>query len=61
MNDDTFLTTEEVTAWIKISRKTLWDLVKKKAIPSYKLGKARNSPIRFKRSDIEKWLEEGKR
>ena len=51
------LTVDEVLKLLRISRTTLYTLRKEKVIPSYKVGK---QGIRFKREDIEQYLEKQK-
>ncbi|RAP74888.1 helix-turn-helix transcriptional regulator [Paenibacillus montanisoli] len=49
MPDDTSYTTEEIAKLLKISKLTVYDLIKKGELPSYRVGKQ----IRIDASDIE--------
>ncbi len=52
-----FLTAEDVARFFHISARTVYNWTVDKKIPHYKIG----GSIRFKRSDLEGWLEKGKR
>ncbi|NVD45362.1 methylation-associated defense system helix-turn-helix domain-containing protein MAD1 [Qipengyuania atrilutea] len=52
--DDEILTIEEIAAFLKIKEKTAYDLAAKGKLPGFKVGGA----WRFRRSDIEQWIEE---
>ena len=51
---DTLLTVIEVARLFKVSKMTVYNLVKSGKLPAIKIGK----PFRFKREDILKYLEE---
>ncbi len=51
------MTIQEVTQYLKISRQYLHKVTKEEKIPSYKLGKN----VRYRREDVERYLEEHKR
>ena len=53
---DPVLTIEELSAYLKISRSTLYKLVSEGKIPSQKVGRH----WRFRRAAIDRWLEETK-
>ena len=36
---DRSLTTEEIANWLKVSKLTVYDLIKKNVIPSYRVGR----------------------
>ena len=55
MNDE-YLTTKEVAKLLKATETWIKQLVKKKIIPSYKIGRKRL----FKREEIDKWIESQK-
>jgi excisionase family DNA binding protein len=51
------LNTEEVAALFGMKRTTVADYARRGVLPSFKIGKHR----RYRRSDIEAWLEEQSR
>ena len=53
---ETLLKVEDVAALIQISAKTIYRYVENGKIPFCKIG----GFVRFKPSEIEKWLEDGK-
>jgi len=52
-----FLTAEDLARFFHISARTVYNWTVDKKIPYYKIG----GLIRFKRSDLEGWVEKGKR
>jgi len=50
------LTIEELTAYLKIPKSTLYKLVRERKIPSQKVGRH----WRFRKIAIDRWLEETK-
>lgn len=52
--DDDILTIEEVARYLRVSERTVYDWAQKGEIPSGKIG----TVWRFKRSDIERWVNE---
>lgn len=52
-----FLTTEEVRRLLKIGRTKLWELTKNNVIPAYRIGVGTRSSLRYKRSDLMRWLD----
>ncbi|GHU64488.1 PTS fructose transporter subunit IIA [Spirochaetia bacterium] len=52
MIDDDILTIEEVAKYLRVSERTVYDWAQKGEIPSGKIG----TVWRFKKSDIEKWV-----
>ena len=50
------LTTAQVLEFLQIGRTKLWDLVRARAFPAYRLG-GPNSSLRYRRSDIMHWLD----
>lgn len=50
------LTIDELAAYLKISKSTLYKLVREGKIPSQKIGKH----WRFRKGAIDRWLEEKK-
>ncbi len=53
---DDILTIKEVADYLKLTERTLYRLVQEGKIPGFKVG----SSWRFKRADIERWIEEQK-
>lgn len=51
---ENLLTVEEVSTFLKISKKTIYNLVSQHRIPSVKVGGAR----RFRLQDIQAWIVE---
>jgi excisionase family DNA binding protein len=51
-----FLNIRAMASYLDLKRSTLYTLVEEKKIPHYRIGRQ----IRFKLSEIEKWLEECK-
>lgn len=51
------LTSEEARLLLKIGRTKLWELTKNSQIPAYRVGKGRSSSLRYKRSELMRWLE----
>lgn len=49
------LTLDEISAYLKIGKRTVYRLVQKGAIPAFKLG----GTWRFRRSELERWIAEG--
>lgn len=50
------LTIQEVAEYLKLNEKTAYRLASEKKIPGFKVG----GSWRFKRVDIEKWIEDQK-
>ena len=53
---DTWMTTEELIAHLRLGRTKTYSLLRSADIPSYMIGRVR----RIKRADVESWLEENK-
>jgi excisionase family DNA binding protein len=53
MTEDTFLTTEEVLAYLQVNLRTVYRLIKAGKIPAVRVGRQ----WRFRRRDIEAWLD----
>ena len=56
MNDE-ILTLKEIAAHLKLAEKTAYKLAAAGKLPGFKVG----GSWRFKREDIERWIEEQKR
>ena len=54
---DEILTITELAEWLKIAEKTLYSHAQKGIVPGFKVGSA----WRFRRRDIEIWVEEQRR
>ena len=57
MAESEFLTTAQVLDFLQIGRTKLWLLVRDGAFPAYRIGEAPSAPLRYRRSDIEVWVE----
>lgn len=55
--DKEFLTAEDVARFFHVAPRTVYNWTVNKKIPYYKIGGA----IRFKWSDLEGWVQKGKR
>ena len=53
---DQILTLKEVAAYLKLAEKTAYRLVSEGKLPGFKVG----GSWRFKREDIEAWIEDNK-
>jgi excisionase family DNA binding protein len=47
------MTTEEVKNYLKVSRTKLWQLVKDKGLPAFKIV----GDFRYRKSEVDAWLE----
>lgn len=56
MNDE-ILTLKEVATYLKLAEKTAYRLAAEGKLPGFKVG----GSWRFKREDIEKWIEKNKK
>lgn len=55
MTEATVLTIEELAEYLRISKSTLYKLVRENRLPCQKIGKH----WRFRKEAIDRWLEEG--
>ncbi|MEJ2743778.1 MAG: helix-turn-helix domain-containing protein [Gammaproteobacteria bacterium] len=55
--DDQILTLKEVAAYLKLAEKTAYKLAAAGKLPGFKVG----GSWRFKREDIDRWIEDQKR
>ena len=55
--EDGFLTIQKVSEWLHIKPATLYSKVESGDIPHYKIGRL----VRFKREDIDRWMEDHRR
>jgi excisionase family DNA binding protein len=51
--DEAFLTTEEVLAYLQVTQRTVYRLIKAGRIPVVRVGRQ----WRFRKSDVDRWLE----
>ena len=58
MLDDALLTTAQVLEFLQIGRTKLWGLVRNGDIPAFRVGDGRNGRLRYRRTDVVRWLEE---
>lgn len=56
MNDDHFLTTEEVLSYLQVNLRTIYRLIKAGRIPAVRVGRQ----WRFRKRDIDAWLEQNR-
>jgi excisionase family DNA binding protein len=54
MDNDKFLTVDELSGYIKIPKPTIYMLLSKRRIPGAKVGRQ----WRFNKDSIDKWMEE---
>jgi len=56
-NGDEILTSREARLLLKIGRTKLWQLTRTGKIPAYRVGDGKTSDLRYKRSELLRWLE----
>ncbi|HKY31256.1 MAG TPA: helix-turn-helix domain-containing protein [Candidatus Polarisedimenticolia bacterium] len=56
-HDDEILTSREAQKLLKIGRTKLWALTRAGTLPAYRIGTGRTSGLRYKRSELLRWLE----
>ena len=54
---DEILTAREAQEFLKIGRTKLWDLTRSNAIPAYRVGPGSRSSLRYKRTELLRWLD----
>jgi excisionase family DNA binding protein len=57
---DEILTSAEARRYLKIGRTKLWQLTRDHVIPSYRLGSSPNAALRYKRTELLRWLEKNR-
>ncbi len=57
MIDDALLTTAQVLEFLQIGRTKLWGLVRNGDIPAFRIGDGPNGRLRYRRTDVDRWLE----
>jgi excisionase family DNA binding protein len=55
--EDEILTSREARQLLKIGRTKLWELTRSGRIPAYRVGEGKTSDLRYKRSELLRWLE----
>lgn len=55
--DHEILTAREAQQFLKIGRTKLWDLTRRNDLPAYRVGPGSRSSLRYKRSELLRWLE----
>ncbi len=56
-NQEGFWNVQDATGYLKVRASTVYSLVEQNEIPHYRVGRQ----IRFRKSEIDKWMEEHKR
>ena len=56
-NGDEILTSREARQLLKIGRTKLWELTRSGRIPAYRVGEGKTSDLRYKRSELLRWLQ----
>jgi len=54
--DDNILTSREARDLLRIGRTKLHELTRRQRIPAYRIGDGRTSALRYRRSDLLRWL-----
>ena len=57
---DEILTSVEACRFLKIGRTKLWELTRKSAIPAYRVGAGKTSALRYKKSELIRWLDQNR-
>ena len=57
VTQDEILTSREARQLLKIGRTKLWELTRTGTIPAYHVGDGKTSDLRYKRSELLRWLE----
>ena len=57
---DEILTSREARELLKIGRTKLWELTRKSDIPAYRVGTGKRSDLRYKRSELLRWLDQNR-
>ena len=55
--EDEILTSREARNLLKIGRTKLWELTRSGKIPAYRVGDGRTSDLRYRRSELFRWLD----
>lgn len=53
---DNILTSREARDLLRIGRTKLHELTRRQMIPAYRIGDGRTSALRYRRSDLLRWL-----
>ena len=54
--NDNILTSREARDLLRIGRTKLHELTRRQAIPAYRIGDGKTSALRYRRSDLLRWL-----
>ena len=54
--EDNILTSREARDLLRIGRTKLHELTRRQMIPAYRIGDGRTSALRYRRSDLLRWL-----
>jgi hypothetical protein len=54
---DEILTSRQARELLKIGRTKLWELTINAQIPAYRIGDGKTSGLRYKRSELLRWLD----
>lgn len=57
---DEILTSREARELLKIGRTKLWELTRRSLIPAYRVGTGKRSDLRYKRSELLRWLDQNR-
>ena len=58
--EEEILTSRGARELLKIGRTKLWELTRMNAIPAYRVGSGRTSGLRYKRSELLRWLDQNR-
>ena len=56
MNDDRWLSVDEISKYLGVGRETIYNWIEKRAMPAQKIGRC----WKFKRSEVDAWVKSGK-
>lgn len=57
-NIDEFISLAEVARLLKLSRRTVREHLLRDGVPAYVLSEKRNASVRYRRGDVDRWLEQ---
>lgn len=52
-NPDKWMTTQEIMAYLSVSRTKLWQMVNNDGLPAFKMG----GDYRYRKSEVDAWME----
>jgi len=56
MNDDRWLSVDEIAAYLGIKRDTVYKWIEKRSLPAHKVGRL----WKFRSKEVDRWVETGK-